>query len=145
LLLVAVLGPSLLVGTRQRGKEFADLERLNQQPASDGPSWAVLSPLNVRGGRETNVLQRPAGGTVVQLWLMLVKDEYPSYQVVIQKDAERLRVGDLRAETTSRGRAIPLRVPAELLPPGTYILKLNGVGEGGRVEEVGEYNVRVTP
>lgn len=151
LLLAAVLGLSWLVGTRQRGKELADsrqeMERLNQQPDSDGPFWAVLSPLNMRGDRETNVLQHPADGTVVQLWLMLVKDEYPSYQVVIQRDgaAERLPVSALRAETISRGRAIPLRVPAKLLPPGTYILKLNGIGEDGRIEEVSEYNFRVTP
>jgi len=144
LLFAAVLGLSWLAGTRQRGKELADfrlkMELLNQQPASDGPSWTALSPLNMRGDSETNVLQHPADGTVVQLWLMLVKDEYPSYQVVIQKDgdAERLPVSALRAETTSRGRAIPLRVPAELLPPGAYILKLNGIGEGGRIEEVGE-------
>lgn len=151
LLLAAVLGLSWLAGTRQRGKDLAafrlEMEWLNQQPASDGPSWAVLSPLNVRGDREMNVLQHPADGTVVQLWLMLVRDEYPSYQVVIQKDgdAERLPVSALRAETTSRGRAIPLRVPAEILPPGTYILKLNGIGEDGRMEEVGEYNFRVMP
>jgi len=150
LLLAAVLGLNWLAGTRQRGKELADfrreMERLNQQPASDGPSWVVLSPLDMRGGREANVLQHPASGTVVQLWLMLVKDEYPSYQVVFQKggDTEQLSVGGLHAETTSRGRAIPFRIPAELLPPADHILKLNGIGEGGRIEEVDEYVFRVT-
>jgi len=149
LLLAIVLGLGWLAGTRQRGEELADsrqeIERLNQQPAFDDPSWAVLSPLNVRGDRKTNVLEPRANGIVVQLWLMLIEDEYPSYRAFIQKDgdAEQLLVNTLRAETTSRGRAIPLRVPAELLRPGTYILKLKGIGEDGQIEEVGEYNFRV--
>ncbi|MBV9926993.1 MAG: hypothetical protein JOZ96_18390 [Acidobacteria bacterium] len=150
LLLAVALGVGWLVVTERRRKELAssrqELERLNRQPVSDDPRWVILTPLNVRGDREANVLQRPAGGTVVQLWLMLVKDEYQSYQVILQKDgdAEQLLVGGLRAETTPHGRAIPLRVPAQILPPGTFVLKLNGVSEGDRVEEVGEYNFRVT-
>jgi len=150
LLLAVALGVGWLVVKERQRKEIADsrleLERLNRQPASDGLSWVVLSPLNVRGDKEANVLQRPAGDTVIQLWLMLVKDEYQSYQVVFQKDgdAEQFTVGGLRAETTPRGRAIPLRVQSEMLTPGTFILKLSGVSEGNRIEEVGEYNFRVT-
>jgi hypothetical protein len=150
LLLAVALGVGWLVVKGRRQKELADsrleLERLNRQPVSDGPRWIILSPLNVRGDREANVLQRPAGGTVVQLWLMLVKDEYQIYQVILRKDGdvEQFPVGGLRAETTPHGRAIPLRIPAAILTPGTFILKLNGVGEGNRVEEIGEYNFRVT-
>lgn len=149
LLLAVVLGLIWLVGVRRRGSELADfrgeLERLNRQPAAAGPPWVALTPFNLRGDGEANVLQRPAGGTVVRLWLMLVKDEYQSYQVVFQKDgdAEQLPVGGLRAETTSNGRAIPFTIPADPLTPGTYVLKLNGVVEGDRTEEVGEYNFRV--
>lgn len=149
-LLLVVLGLSWLAWTQQRGKDLAavrlELERLNHQPAPDGSPWVALTPLNVRGPGETNVLQSPAGGTVVRLWLMLIKDEYQGYQVVLQKDgdAEQFPVSGLRAETTPRGRAIPLRIPAEVLPPGTFILKLSGADEGERVEEVGEYNFRVT-
>lgn len=151
LLLAVALGVGWLVVKDRQRKELADsrqeLERLNRQPVSDDPRWVALSPLNTRGDREANVIQRPAGGTVVQLWLMLVKDEYQSYQVVLQQDGDagQFPVGGLRAESTPRGRAIPFRIPAHLLPPGTFILKLNGVGEGDRVEEVGEYNFRVTP
>ena len=150
LLLAVALGVGWLVVKERQRKELADsrleLERLNRQPVSDGSRWVVLSPLNVRGAREANVLRRPADGTVVQLWLMLVKDEYQNYQVVFQKDgdAEQFPVGGLRAETTPHGRAIPLRIPTEILTPGIFILKLKGVSEGNRIEEIGEYNFRVT-
>lgn len=150
LLLAVALGVGWLFVKERHRRELAysrlQLERLNRQPVSDDSRWMALSPLNVRGDRKSNVLQLPAGGTVAQLWLMLVKDEYRSYRVVFQKDgdAEQFPVGDLRAEDTPRGRAIPLRIPAELLTPGTFTLKLNGVSEGNRIEEVGEYNFRVT-
>lgn len=150
LLFAIVLGLVWLAQTQQRREELVDLrrelERLNQQPQPDGSRWVFLTPLNVRGDREANVLQSPVSGTVVQLWLMLVKDEYQSYQVIFLKDgdANQFPVSGLRAETTSSGRAIPLRIPAERLPPGTYLLKLNGITEGERIEEVGEYNFRVS-
>ena len=150
LFIAVALGVGWLVVKERQRKELVysrlQLERLNRQPISDGSHWVALSPLNVRGDMESNVLQRPAGGTVVQLWLMLIKDEYQSYRVSLQKDgdAEQFPVGDLQAVDTPRGRAIPIRIPAELLTPGTFVLKLNGISEGNHIEEVGEYNFRVT-
>jgi hypothetical protein len=150
LVLTIVLGLVWVLGERQRRRHLAEirwvLEHINANSVqSDSPS-VFLSPLNVRGDREVNIMPVPAPGTVAQLWLVLIKDEYPSYQVVFQKDddAEQFPVNGLQAETTTRGRAIPLRVPAEIVSPGTYVLKLNGVAEGERIEEVGEYNLRVT-
>ena len=112
---------------------------------SDASHTVFLTPLNARGDREANILPAPASSTVAQLWLLLVKDEYPNYQVVFQKDdnAEQFSISSHRTESTPRGKAVPFRIPAEMLNPGTYILKLNGITDGARIEEVGEYSLRV--
>lgn len=159
----AVLAPALLVlllavvfvllwtsAGRQRRYELAEvgqaLRRINAQPVPDPARGEFFSPIAVRGGRESNVLPRPAGDAVVPVWLLLIKDEYGSYQAVFQKEGEveQFTVDGLRAETTPRGRAVPVRLPAELLGPGLYTLKLNGVADG-TVEEINEYGFRVTP
>jgi hypothetical protein len=149
LLFAVIFGLVWLVGVQQRRKQLAELrlevEQLNNQAVSNSSRGIFLTPLNARGDRDANILPAPANGTVAQLWLMLIKDEYPSYQVIFQKDgnAEQFPVSGLRTEVTPRGKAIPLRIPAEILNPGTYILKLNGITDGERIEEVSEYNFRV--
>jgi hypothetical protein len=147
LLFAVVFGLVWSFGVQQRRKQLAELRwelaQLNSQSISDGSRGVFLPPLVARGGSEANTL--PASDTVAYLWLVLVKDEYQSYQVVFQKDddTEQFPINNLRAETTQRGRAIPIRIPAGILKPGTYTLKLNGVNNGGRIEEVGEYNFSV--
>lgn len=150
LLLAAIFVLVWLSAGRQRRDELAEvrreLGRINAQPVSDPARGEFFSPIAVRGGREENVLPRPAGDAVVPVWLLLVKDEYRSYQAVFQKEGEveQFTVDGLRAETTPRGRAVPVRLPARLLGPGVYTLKLNGVDDGA-AEEVNEYDFRVTP
>jgi hypothetical protein len=151
MLLAVIFGAVWFAGVPRRGDQIAEvrreLEQLNRQPISNGSSGFFLSPLAARGGGATNTLPPSNDGAVIQLWLLLVKDEYPGYQVIFQKDgeAERFTLGGLRAETTPSGRAIPVRLPARLLRPGVYIFKLSGVATDGRVEEVGEYDFRTTP
>lgn len=152
LILALVLGSIWLFGARQRWDDLAEarreIEQLNGQPASEGPRWEFLTPIAVRGGREANVIPRPAeGDPAARLWLLLVKDEYDSYQAVFGGDGggDQFPVGGLRAQTTPRGRAIPVRIPTRLLGPGDYTLKLSGVADGGRAEEIGEYSFRVLP
>jgi hypothetical protein len=151
LLLALVFGSVWLFGVQRQRNQLAEvrraLEQLNRLPIPDGSIGVFLSPLAVRGGGAKNTLPSPNDGSVAHLWLLLVKDEYQSYQVVFWKegDAERFTLGGLRAEATPSGKAIPVRLPAGLLRPGTYVFKLNGVTADGRTEEVGEYDFRVTP
>lgn len=150
LLLALVFGSVWLFGVRRQRNQLAEvrraLEQLNRLPLPDGSTGVFLSPLTVRGGGAQNTLQ-PPNDAVAHLWLLLVKDEYQSYQVVFWKedDAERFTLGGLRAEATPSGKAIPVRLPAGLLRPGTYVFTLNGVTADGLTEEVGEYDFRVTP
>jgi hypothetical protein len=149
LLFAVIFGLVWLLGVQQSRRQLAEfrseMEQLNNQSMSNGSLGVFLTPLNTRGDREANILPAPANGTVAQFWLVLIKDEYPSYQVVFQKDgnAEQFPVSGLRSEITPRGKAIPFRIPAERLNSGTYILKLNGITAAERIEEVSEYNFRV--
>jgi len=151
LLVVLIFGAVWLSGVLRRRSQLAEVrqavELLNRLPIADDSSGVFLSPLAMRGGGAEKTLPPPNGGAVAQLWLLLVKDEYPSYQVVFWKegDAERFTLGGLRAKVTPSGRAIPVRLPAGLLRPGAYVFKLNGVGADGHTEDIGEYNFRVTP
>lgn len=151
LLLAVVFGVVWFTGEPRRG-QLAEvrraLEQLNRQPISDASSGVFLSPHAARGGGgATNTLPPLNEGAVAQIWLVLVKEEYQSYQVLFRKDGEdeQFTLDGLRAETTPSGRAIPVRLPASLLRPGVYILKLNGVTADARAEEVGEYEFRTTP
>lgn len=149
LLLAVILGGFWLAGLKQRrnlAEVRRELQQLNAQPGSAASPSLFLTPIVARGGGDSNTVPSPAGDAPVQLWLMLVKDEYQSYQVVFMKDADAAQfpVSALRAETTPRGRAIPVRIPSRLLAPGAYILKLNGIADNGSIEEVGEYNFQLT-
>lgn len=151
ILLVLVFGLLRLTGVQQRRNQLAEirleLEQLNRQPGSAASSSIFLTPLATRGAGDSNSLSRPADGAVVQLWLMLIKDEYRSYQAVFRKegDTEQFPLDGLRAETTVQGKAVPVRLLSKLLSPGVYIVKLNGIADGGRAEEIGEYIFQVTP
>lgn len=151
LFFAVVFGLVWMAGVQQRRNQLAEvrreLEQLNNQSASNGSRWVFLTPLATRGGGEANTLTPSIDGTAAQLWLMLVKDEYQRYQVGFQKegDVEQFPISGLRAATTPRGKAVPVRIPARLLSPGVYILKLNGVADDGRVEVIGEYRFSLTP
>lgn len=151
LLLALIFGSVWLAGVQRRRNQLAEvrraLEHINRLPITGGSSGVFLSPLSVRSGGAKNSLAPPNDGAAALLWLLLVKDEYQSYQVIFWKegDAERLTLDGLRAEATPSGKAIPVRLPAELLRPGAYVFKLNGVTADGRTEEAGEYDFRVTP
>jgi hypothetical protein len=151
LLLAVIFGSLWLNGVRRERQRLAgvqkELQQVNAEPASDGAPAVFLAPVALRGGDRSSTLSPRADGGTVQLWLVLVRDEYPSYQVVFRKDgdADRFTVDGLRAETSPRGRAISFRLPSHLLSPGLYVLTLNGVADGGRTEAVGEYSFEATP
>lgn len=138
-----------LAGVQQRRNRLTEIrremEQLNSQPASAEMPSVFLTPLAPRGGGDSPTPQLTAG-SVVQLWLLLIKDEYPSYQVILRKDgeAEQFPVGGLRAETTTRGKAVRVRIPSDLAGSGLYVMRLDGVEADGTAEEVGEYSFRAS-
>ena len=98
-----------------------------------------LRSVNVRG--EAQVLPPPPESGVVELRLLRAADEYKGYRVTLQRvgGVSQYSVHGLRAADTPAGRAVPVRIPARLLTPGTYRLRLSGIRDDDRAEELDEY------
>ncbi len=125
-----------------RAEVERELARLND-PSGTGTGVRVfplaLTPLNVRGSASR--LPRQGEADVVELRLLRGRDAYASYAVTLQRigAASRFTVASLRAADSPAGRAVPVRIPARLLTPGTYRLTLTGITTDGRREEADEY------
>ena len=67
--------------------------------------------------------------------------EYKSYQVTLltAEGAEKWSQGMLQVQRTGSGRSIELWLPAKILAPGDYELRLKGVASDGTLEETGDY------
>ena len=82
---------------------------------------------------------QPESGVVeLQLLLRAAADDksyksYKNYQVTLQRvgGLSQYSIPALRAADTPAGLAVTVRIPARLLTPGTYRLKLSGLGADG--------------
>jgi len=72
-------------------------------------------------------------------------DDYQLYRGVLQTidGAEKLR-DDVPRTNSSGGAVVALRIPARLLGPGSYYVKLSGLNKQGQYEDLGRYSFRVT-
>jgi hypothetical protein len=108
----------------------------------------VLPPVSLRGGEGLPRVTPPVQAEAVELLLVLpTADEYQSYKVVLHNldRSGRFSVSDLKAVTTSGGsRAVSVKLPAPLTPPGDYQLELGGLNAAGNVEPLADYSLTVT-
>ena len=116
-------------------------------PLGDGNEVsALLTPGQTRGaGEELNRVPIPAGATLVKLQMDLAIDEYSSYRAELYLAAgdEIMIQSNLEAQSIETARAVTLVLPAELLPPGDYFVRLSGVSAGGEIEPLDRYDFRV--
>lgn len=77
--------------------------------------------------------------------LKLRADDYKRYKAVLESDNGQAvwTEQSLKPQTTGRVRSVPLTVPAESLPSGDYVIRLSGVTDEGRFEDIGSYYFRV--
>lgn len=97
----------------------------------DGQTYRVKLPADIPGAR---LRFEPAG------------DEFESYRAQLKATGDAARtytVGDLRPVREEGARVLLLYVPARLLPPGDYQVKLSGRNPGGDFEDLSTYNFRV--
>jgi len=120
-------------------------------PPGDGNEVSeVLTPSQIRGidQRPTEGLKRvrlPPDATLVKLQMDLAIDEYSRYRAELYLAAgdEILIQSNLEAESVETARAVTLVLPADLLPPGDYFVRLSGVSASGEVEPLDRYDFRV--
>jgi hypothetical protein len=133
-------------------KKIEELQRaLNQteQPGSlTTPStFATILLFSglTRGESGGNELIVSPGTVTVKLNLVLDSDEYPSYKVII-RNAQTIaaqRAG-LKPRRSRSNQIITVQIPAKLLTPGDYTVRLSGVSSSGAIEPVADYAFRVT-
>jgi hypothetical protein len=105
----------------------------------------TLSPGLTRNAGEQPELVVPAGVTTVRLELSLERDDYPSYDVLLETPEQRQVWAELGARSASSAggsKTVTITVPANLLPSGDYLIRLTG-GMGGTRQVVEVYTLRV--
>jgi anti-sigma factor RsiW len=115
------------------------------QPILGSVTSILLTPGSLRsgGGRQELALGSDTG--TVQLKLALENNEYRSYGVTI-KTAEGYvvyRQNALQSRKSGSGPMLILSIPARRLPPGDYIVDVNGRTSSGHFESVSNYAFRV--
>lgn len=135
---------------------LAELQNQNKgRPPAVAPSptrqpaffTVALTPGSVRGAGEMVRFSPPVEATTIQLRLALPAADYQRYRAVIETDEGQsiLSRSNLRAIASGQARSVVLSLPATLLKPGDYQLKLSGVTPGGSSEDVASYTFRILP
>lgn len=133
-----------------RGREQSN--RLRKQTNRSSPPRQLtvasfaLSLGMTRNSDETAELIVPRGTQLIRLRLNLERgDEYPSYHAELRRAGSDLlwRRDKLLAQPATAGPSVILSLPANLLTSGEYELKLTGVNDKAKLEEIGYYSFRI--
>ena len=120
---------------------------LRSRAPESGTIYAVtLSARPTRGVEAAETKFRiPAGTGLVQLRVPLPPDEYPAYRVVLlsSDNSELWRGSNVKGTVEAGTHFLTANVPARLLPPGTYKLKVSGVLADGKIEDLPGYQFTV--
>jgi hypothetical protein len=119
----------------------------NRTPRLSGPVYAItITAGTTRGANDSgNRFSIPPGIGTVELKAELRQDEYPRYSAVLFDDAgsELWRETNLQTRSDSGPRVLVVPVPARLLVPGYYSLKLSGITPEGKNEDLPTYRFHV--
>lgn len=136
---------------QQREQTDESLRQLSESAETPAPKPVIASltllPGISRGAGEKPRLVVPEDARLARLQIGIEPEEpYKTFAVELRTIAgrqvwnrENLSVRDRRG-----ARAVTLTLPATVLKPGEYELRLKGVAEGGRTEDVGFYYFNVT-
>jgi hypothetical protein len=117
---------------------------LRRQQAPAALITVLLTPGGTRESEAaTPLVLRPAPQWV-RVELVLENDRYDSYAAELQDVEGRVlwKEESLRARTAPSGRTVAVSVPAKLLPPGDYVVVLQGIRRG-KASEINNYTFTV--
>lgn len=140
LLVAAAAVAWLFFGNLQLQRELAIAQQTTTEIAS---VWLQPGALT-RGIAEAERLIVPADATLVRMYLDLGIDDYESYRATlgIETGDEIWSQSQLRADELVEGVAVTLTLPAKLLVPGDYTVRLSGSTTNGDYELIGRYRFR---
>jgi len=120
----------------------------NRTPQLSGPVYAVtITAGATRGpGDDRNRFSIPPGIGTVELKAELRQSDHAKYNAAVldANGSELWRQTDLQARNEVGARVVVVPVPARLLLPGDYSLKLTGVTPDGNLEDLQSYRFHVT-
>jgi len=128
----------------------AELARLNSPSAFlEAPSQTILTtipPVTLRSAASEHKLKLSSSIRVVEVRLLWIqKENYTRYSAIVGRvDAdEAFTVDNLRAQIQG-GVAISVRLPAQMLTPGVYQIKLSGIAADNTLSFADEYRFAVS-
>ena len=113
-----------------------------------GATLAItLGPGSSRAnGEKIKRIEVPASYSSVEVRLEMGTNEYPNYEVELLRERQSLNTyKKLQALQNDGAYVLPLGIPANMLVPGDYTLKLSGVTNSGQTEFREQYLFRVIP
>jgi hypothetical protein len=120
--------------------------RIVNRPHQPQTVWAIeLTPGLVRDDGVIKSFAVPANTDAVRLQLDLAEDQHKSYEaVILDIDGRIVTSGNnIKAESISGRHMVLVDVPAALLTPGDYRVRLSGLSANGSVENLGSYPFKV--
>jgi len=117
---------------------------LQSKPAASALVTVLLTPGGTRENEAAKPLVLRPAPQFVRVELVLEDDRYDSYAAELQDVEGRVlwKAQSLRATTAPSGRTVAVSVPAKLLPPGDYIVVLQGIRRG-KASEINNYTFTV--
>lgn len=136
--LVAFLGIIFLVWLAARNSE-----QVTQETAPP-PLVITLAPGSLRSENATQRVRVQPKAVDIKLQLELAQPAFPKYRSQLLRESETLQTTDeLKAEAKGDQQIVPLTVPAKILSPGNYQVRLSGVLNSGQDEFIDNYSFRV--
>lgn len=128
--------------------ELAQLNNPDKHDPRTFSNFFIIGPLMPGLVRDFEQAQKnaiPKDKDIVQLQLEIGLNNYPIYEVALQRDEGRqvFTVGGLKPDSSESQRMLILYLPSRILTAGDYQLKLSGVTLDGQLEYIGQYVFRI--
>ena len=118
--------------------------RATVEQQSQKPMIIALVSGSTRSEGVTPRVSIPPGVDAVQLQLELKRNDYRTYKAELVGDAGVLATSEAMKPEGNGGRSVVyLALPAHVLKPGDYQVRLSGISDNGDVEMVDRYPFRV--
>ena len=135
--------------TEQLRQQQQSHSALEEQLASIERPAIVSFPLTPGQVRDFGVMKKlvvPAAGKLVELSLSVDGENYKDYRAVLEEanGEEVVSLHRLKLMRKDGSGVIVMPIPAGLLDPGDYIVKLSGINVGKPAEDIGKYYFRIS-
>jgi hypothetical protein len=134
-----------------QGSVAEEVAKLNAQQDLDSEAIShgiVIGPLKHGLSRDdvnSNKFVIPTTERIVQLRLQIGTGQYQAFQAELQtvEGREIVTLSDLKERRINGERLVIIFLPAKVLSPADYQLRLTGVSQNNQVEYLGRYTFRI--